>query len=152
MLRPASAGIFKDTGCTGEEAVPLRAVLQHIVDAAVDKKADDVLVLDLHGLCDFTDYFVICHGTSSRQASAIADAIEERLREKDGRKPKHVEGRRAGDWILMDFIDVVVHVFLADRRSFYGLERLWGDAPPVALPGTTSEKPRVARRRPGASR
>jgi ribosome-associated protein len=152
LLPHGSPGIFKDTGCTGEEAFPLRAVLEHIVDAAVDKKAEEILVLDLHGLCDFTDYFVICHGATSRQALAIADAIEERLREKDGRKPKGVEGRRVGDWILMDFIDVVVHVFLADRRSFYGLERLWGDAPRVALPGTMSERPRVARRRPGASR
>ena len=109
-------------------------------------------MLDLHGLCDFTDYFVICHGTSSRQVAAIADAIEDRLRERDGRKPKHVEGRRVGDWILMDFIDVVVHVFMAERRSFYGLERLWGDAPRVVFPGTLDEKPRAARRRPGVSR
>lgn len=123
-----------------------------IVDAALDKKAEDVLVLDLRGLCHFTDFFVICHGSSSRQALAIADAIEERLLEAEHRKPKHVEGRRVADWILMDFIDVVVHVFVDEKREFYGLERLWGDAPRVALPGTMEAHSRPARRRPSASR
>jgi ribosome-associated protein len=127
-------------------------VLKQIVDAALDKKAEDVLVLDLRGLCQFTDYFVICHGSSSRQTSAIADAIEERLFEESHRKPKHVEGRRVADWILMDFIDVVVHVFVDEKREFYGLERLWGDAPRVDFHGTSESPARPARRRPSASR
>jgi ribosome-associated protein len=127
-------------------------VLQQIVDAAADKKAEDVLVLDLRGLCHFTDYFVICRGSSSRQTVAIADAIEERLFDEHRRKPKHVEGRRVADWILMDYIDVVVHVFLDEKREFYGLERLWGDAPRVALSGTMDVRSRPARRRPSASR
>lgn len=111
-----------------------------------------MLVLDLHELCDFTDYFVITHGGNSRQVAAIADSIEVRLRDELGLAPKHVEGRRVGEWILMDFIDVVVHVFLEDKRDFYGLERLWGDAPRVALPGTAEPRPRSVRRRPSASR
>jgi len=127
-------------------------VLKQIVDAASDKKAEDILVLDLRGLCQFTDYFVICHGSSSRQALAIADAIEERLFEAGRLKPKHVEGRRVADWILMDFIDVVVHVFVDEKREFYGLERLWGDAPHVDLRGTTDARSRPVRRRPSASR
>ena len=126
--------------------------MKQIVDAASDKKAEDIIVLDLRGLCQFTDYFVICHGSSSRQALAIADAIEERLFEEGRRKPKHVEGRRVADWILMDFIDVVVHVFVDEKREFYGLERLWGDAPHVELLGTTDARSRPARRRPSASR
>jgi ribosome-associated protein len=126
--------------------------LKQIVDAASDKKAEDILVLDLRGLCQFTDYFVICHGSSSRQVLAIADAIEERLFEGERRKPKHVEGRRVADWVLMDFIDVVVHVFVDEKRGFYGLERLWGDAPHVDLHGTTDARSRPARRRPSASR
>lgn len=125
--------------------------MRHIVDAALDKKADDVMVLDLRGLCDFTDYFVICHGSSSRQVAAIADAIEERMARED-RAPKHVEGKRVGDWVLLDFIDVVVHVFLEEKRTFYGLERLWGDAPRVGVPGTVDVRPRAAGRRPSASR
>jgi len=126
-------------------------VLTHIVEAARDKKAEDVLVLDLRGLCDFTDYFVICHGSSSRQVLAISEAIEERLRESEKRKPKHVEGRRTADWVLMDFIDVVVHVFLEEKRAFFGLERLWGDARRMAIPGATATLPRTGRRRPGVS-
>ena len=127
-------------------------MLKLIVDAACDKKAEDVLVLDLRGLCHFTDYFVICHGSSSRQALAIADAIEERMLTEAKRKPKHVEGRRVGDWILIDFIDVVVHVFVDEKREFYGLERLWGDAPRVARAGTMEGRSRPARRRPSVSR
>lgn len=111
-----------------------------------------MLVLDLRGLCDFTDYFVICHASSSRQVLAIADSIEERLRDELRVKPKHVEGRRVADWVLMDFIDVVVHVFQDDKREFYGLERLWGDAPRVAIAGTMDVRARAGRRRPGASR
>lgn len=126
--------------------------MKQIVDAASDKKAEDILVLDLRGLCQFTDYFVICHGSSSRQVLAIADAIEERLFDEGRRKPKHVEGRRVADWILLDFIDVVVHVFVDEKRGFYGLERLWGDAPHVDLLGTTDGRSRPARRRPSASR
>lgn len=125
--------------------------MKQIVDAALDKKAEDVLVLDLRGLCQFTDYFVICHGASSRQALAIADAIEERLFEEGRKKPKHVEGRRVAEWILLDFIDIVIHVFIEDRREFYGLERLWGDAPPVVLTGTMDAGARPLRRRPTAS-
>ena len=87
------------------------------------------MVLDLHGLSDITDYFVICHGTSERQVVAIADAIEERLVERHQRRPNHIEGRRGGEWVLLDFIDFVVHVFVEGKRSFYRLERLWGDAP-----------------------
>lgn len=109
-------------------------------------------MLDLRGLCDFTDYFVICHGSNTRQVLAIADAIEERLRETDHRKPKHVEGRRVGDWVLMDFIDVVVHVFQDERREFFGLERLWGDAKRVAIPGAITSLGRSTRTRPGLSR
>lgn len=77
---------------------------------------------------------MICHGTSDRQVLAIAEAVEVRLDQELGVKPGHVEGRRTGDWILLDYIDFVVHVFLRERRAFYALERLWGDAPQVAIP------------------
>ena len=117
--------------------------LAHCVEAALDKKAEDLVVLDLRGLSDVTDFFVICHGTSDRQVVAIADNIEERLRPELRVKPAHVEGRRRAEWVLMDYIDFVVHVFLAEKREFYRLERLWGDAPRVE---TGSAR---AARRPG---
>lgn len=98
-------------------------------EAAKDKKARHVTVLDLRGLADFADYFLICHATTHRQVLAIADAISEKLEEDLSLSPGHVEGRRVGDWVLMDYIEFVVHVFVEEKRSFYGLERLWGDAP-----------------------
>jgi len=87
-----------------------------------------VVVLDLRGLSDVTDYFIICSGTSDRQVHAIARSIEERLLVELRMKPKHVEGLQTADWILMDYVDFVVHVFQEERRRFYRLERLWGDA------------------------
>ncbi len=110
-------------------------------------------MLDLTHLKVFTDYFVICHGTSGRQVLAIADAIEERLSRDLHRAPNHVEGRRVAEWVLMDYIDFVVHVFQAEKRAFYGLERLWGDAPRIDLPtpsGLPAARPssRASRKRP----
>ena len=85
-------------------------------------------------MSDVTDFFVICHGTSDRQVAAIAESIEERLVRELGVRPAHVEGRRHAEWVLMDYIDFVVHVFIEDKRAFYRIERLWGDAPSVSLP------------------
>ncbi|MCP3981332.1 MAG: nicotinate (nicotinamide) nucleotide adenylyltransferase [bacterium] len=112
-------------------ATELPAEVARCVEAALGRKAHDLVVLDLRGLSDVTDYFVICHGTSDRQALAITDAVDEALRASFKLRPSHVEGRQRGDWVLMDYIDFVVHVFLEDRRSFYRIERLWGDAPSI---------------------
>jgi ribosome-associated protein len=101
-----------------------------VVAAAEDRKAIDLKVLHLAEVSDFTDYFVIASGTSERQAQAIADHLVEMLRS-DGVRPLHVEGYNRGQWILVDFGDVVVHVFQEEQRRFYALERLWGDAPEV---------------------
>lgn len=87
------------------------------------------MVLDLRGLSDVTDYFIVCHGTSDRHVLAVTESIEERLRKELQLRPAHVEGRREGDWVLLDFIDFVAHVFVSEKRDFYRLERLWGDAP-----------------------
>ncbi len=104
------------------------------MEAARDKKAENISVLNLKGISDVTDYFVICHGTSDRQVAAIADSIEEKLARELHSKPKHVEGRTGAEWILMDYIDFVVHVFQEEKREFYRLERLWDDAPRLAIP------------------
>ena len=97
------------------------------VRAALDKKALDVVVLDLRNAHAFTDFFLLCSGQNVRQVHAIADAVEEALRAVKIR-PAHVEGYKRGEWILMDFFTFIVHVFTPQTREFYSLERLWGDA------------------------
>jgi ribosome-associated protein len=97
------------------------------VRAALDKKASDILVLDLRNTPAFTDFFVVCSGHSTRQVKAIADGVEEALRAARVR-PAHVEGYDRAEWILMDYFTFIVHVFTPQTRAFYSLERLWGDA------------------------
>jgi len=104
-------------------------LLSEITRLAADKKAVDIVVLDLRGVLGYTDYFVICSGNTSRQARAIRDAIAEGLKHQHGTMPRRVEGSPEGGWILLDYEDVVVHVFTPDTREFYRLEQLWGEAP-----------------------
>lgn len=110
----------------------LPAPLASAIEAAQDKKAFQVVVLDLRKASAFTDYFLVCSGRNVRQVKAIADAIEETLRAAKTR-PSLVEGYRRAEWILMDFFDFVVHVFTPDTRSFYALERLWGNAERIEI-------------------
>jgi ribosome-associated protein len=109
------------------------------VEWALDKKAEDVVLLDLRGVLDVTDWFVIATGFSEIQVQAIADAVVDRAVER-GEKPVHVEGRDAGRWVLVDFIDVVVHVMLPQERDRYRLDRLWGDAGLVAFDDTGASR------------
>ncbi len=113
-----------------EAATPSsEALLRLAVGAAEDRKASDIKVLELAKVSDFTDWFVICSGSNDRQVKAIAELILERFRE-HGSRPLHVEGLRNSAWVLLDFGgEMVIHVFREDTRSFYGLERLWDDAP-----------------------
>ena len=105
--------------------------MQIAVDAALDRKAEHLTVLDLSKVSDFTELFFICSGTNERQVQAIAENVRDQLRSQ-GLRPLHMEGTNAGRWVLMDYGgDMVVHVFLDDTRSFYALERLWSDAPEV---------------------
>jgi ribosome-associated protein len=96
---------------------------------AVDKKAIDVVELDLRGVLGYTDYFLICSGNTPRQTKAIHDGILEGLKREYQMLPRRVEGASQADWILMDYLDVVVHVFRPETRDFYRLEQLWGEAP-----------------------
>jgi len=98
------------------------------IRAALDKKALDVVVLDLRKAGGFTDYFVICTGTSGRQIQAIADAVKTELKTDLGERPVLAEGVERSQWILLDYFDFVVHVFSRECRDFYALERLWGNA------------------------
>ena len=100
------------------------------IEAAADKKANDLVVLDLRKATGFTDYFVICSGTNPRQIRAIADSVTEALAA-TGAKPAHVEGYERSEWILLDYFDFIVHVFAPETRTFYALERLWGNAEQV---------------------
>lgn len=103
------------------------ALVAHVVEWALRKKAEDLAVLDLRGVMDVTDFFVLATGASPVQVQAIGDSIEEGTIAA-GVKPISVEGRDGGRWILLDYVDVVVHVMLPDVRRYYSLERLWGDA------------------------
>jgi ribosome-associated protein len=104
-----------------------------IAEYASDRKALDIVQLDLRAMIGYTDYFVICTGRSERQTKAIHDGIHEGLKSTYGRLPQRVEGLPGGRWILMDYLDVVVHVFTPETREYYRLEQLWGEAPAVAV-------------------
>ena len=101
---------------------------KRVTDLIFNKKGYDVKILDLRKLTTITDYFVICSGDSDTQVKAIADEIDRKLRD-ESVKPWHIEGYNALNWVLIDFIDVVVHIFKKETRDFYNLEKLWGDAP-----------------------
>jgi ribosome-associated protein len=96
---------------------------------AADRKALDIVQLDLRGIIGYTDYFVICSGRSERQTKAIHDAIYEGMKSEHGILPRRVEGLPGARWILLDYLDIVVHVFTPETREFYRLEQLWGEAP-----------------------
>ena len=101
--------------------------------AASDKKAEDIIVLDLTGLSDVCDYFVIATGANARLVDSVIDEIEEKVAAAFGEKPFSIEGRRGGTWVLMDYGSVVVHVFTPETREYYQLEKLWGDAPALEV-------------------
>jgi len=102
--------------------------------SAYDRKALDIIILDLKGISSITDYFVICTGNSDTHVQGIAEKIKESLDEKDV-KLWNSEGERKATWILLDYIDVIVHIFTKEAREFYSLERLWGDAPKTTYDG-----------------
>ena len=108
--------------------------------AADSRQADDIVVLDMTPHSSIADRFVICQGRSDRQVKAIADAVDEQLRE-GGEKPRAMEGYQTGSWILIDYVDMVVHVFDPETREFYGLERLWGHTDRVAIPELPTSNP-----------
>jgi ribosome-associated protein len=116
------------SGAKRRPATKLPKPVAGAVKAALDKKATDVVVLDLRNAGGFTDYFVICTGGNPRQIQAIADSVEDTLRTQLGERPALVEGVERSEWVLLDYFNFVVHVFSRDCRSFYGLERLWGIA------------------------
>jgi ribosome-associated protein len=105
------------------------ALLGAIVGYAEDKKAIDLVELDLRSVLGYTDYFLVCSGNTGRQAKAIHDGILEGLKREHDTLPRRVEGSAQAGWILMDYLDVVAHIFTPETREFYRLEQLWGEAP-----------------------
>lgn len=110
------------------------------VRAALDKKAADIVVLDLRATPAFTDFFILCSGQTTRQVKAIADGVEEALRLANVR-PAHVEGYDRAEWVLMDYFTFIVHVFTPQTRAFYSLERLWGDAERIEVSDEAAPSP-----------
>jgi ribosome-associated protein len=117
-------------------------IREAVTGYAQDRKALDVVALDLRGMIGYTDYFVICSGRTARQTKAIHDAIHAGMKGDHGLLPRRVEGVAGGQWILMDYLDVVVHVFTPETREYYRLEQLWGEAPALTI-GFASGAPAV---------
>jgi len=116
------------TSAPQSKSVELPSEVARACVFALELKAVDVVALDLRGLSSATDFFVIASGMSDVQVKAVADHVIDELK-KEGVRPEHVEGRQAGRWVLIDYVDFVVHVFHQAAREFYQLEMLWGDAP-----------------------
>ncbi len=112
------------------------ALVSAIAGYAADKKAIDVVELDLRGVLGYTDYFLVCSGNTGRQAKAIHDGILEGLKHEHDTLPRRVEGSAQAGWILMDYLDVVVHIFTPETREFYRLEQLWGEVPARVAEGS----------------
>jgi len=122
----------------------LKRQVAQAISACQEKKAEEITILELEkGSGAFTDYFVVCSGTNPRQIQAISDEVEERLK-KDGMRPTHVEGYKQAEWVLLDYVDFVVHVFSEKSRRFYDLERLWKSAKRLELSEVTRTRPRRA--------
>ena len=119
------------SGGSAESAVFARRIAA-IVDA---KLGEDLVALDVRALVSYTDFLVICSARNERQAKAIHDEVHERLKKEDGRLPARVEGAADGRWVLMDYLDCVLHVFVPELRDRYRLEQLWGEAPALDLNG-----------------
>jgi ribosome-associated protein len=107
---------------------------QRAARAALDKQAIDLVVLDVQGLSSVADYFLVCSGRSTPHIKTISEAIREELRD-EGSRPLHAEGQAESGWLLLDYGDVLMHVFSEDTRAYYALERLWGDAPTLVVDG-----------------
>lgn len=105
-----------------------RSLVELVIEGMKEKKAQDITIMDVSDLTTLTDYFVVCSGTSDTQIKAIADSVEEEVQKHTGEKPWKKEGIQARNWIILDFINIVVHVMSKEKREFYSIERVWNDA------------------------
>ena len=116
----------------GKKKIDTQKMVLMCINALLEKRAKDMIILNVKELSNFADYFVICSGTSDRQVRALASSIRENLK-KSGVVPLGVEGENLGKWVLMDYNDLIVHIFYEPVRAFYDLERLWSDAPMMEI-------------------
>jgi ribosome-associated protein len=137
MKRKASG---KGAGSGKARNQNLDDIVNSIALITLDKKAEEVIILDLREVSDATDYFIMVSGDTDIQVRAIADHVVEKIKETEGIAPWHIEGYRYGTWILLDFVDFVLHVFERSTRQYYQLERLWGDAKMVEIENLTESE------------
>ena len=128
----------------------VRNLVRIAMRAAQDRKAQDITALDVRGLSSVTDYMVVCTGSSDTNVRAIAESVQEKLAAK-GERPLSVEGLQEGTWVLVDYVDFVVHVFHAEKRLFFGIEELWADAKQIAGPAAPAKAPARGAERPAAA-
>ena len=128
----------------------VRNLVRIAMRAAQEKKAQDITALDVRGLSSITDYMIVCTGSSDTNVRAIAESVREKLAAK-GERPLSAEGLQEGTWILLDYVDFVVHVFHAEKRLFFGIEELWADAKRIALPEAPAKAPGRGAQRPAAA-
>jgi ribosome-associated protein len=125
--KPKKKALPREPAAAPQENARAHALAKRMAALVLDKKASDVVILDVRGLTSYADYFVVASGDSERQVAAMADAVQDKLRE-DGVRPIGTEGQETGHWVLLDYGEVVAHLFHAEQRSFYDLEGLWADA------------------------
>ena len=130
MLMTKKPNVVKTQFSTSSsnKSIDSSLLITSITDALLEKKAKNIVLLDVSQLTTLTDYFVVCHGTSDTQIKALADNVEEQTRIKVGEKPWKKEGMDSRRWIILDFINIVVHIFNEEKREYYGIERMWNDA------------------------
>ena len=128
-----AASVDRTAASASSAGVAAEDVARTAAQAAYDKKAEDIAVIDLTELSDVCDYFVIATGSNNRQVDSIVDEVEEQVAKKYDEHPFSIEGREERAWILMDYGSVIVHVFTPEAREYYRLEKLWGDAPVLSL-------------------
>ena len=125
--KPKKKVLAPAPGAPPQENPRAQALARRMANLVLEKKAADVVILDVRGLTSYADYFVVASGDSERQVAAMADAVQDKLRE-DGVRPIGTEGQETGHWVLLDYGEVVAHLFHAEQRGFYDLEGLWADA------------------------
>jgi len=123
-----SAATDQFTTTSGNKTADSATLINTITDALLEKKAKDIVVLDVRDLTTLTDYFIVCHGTSDTQIGALANSVSVKTKEELGEAEWKKEGLEARRWIILDYVNVVVHIFSKEKRDFYGIERMWNDA------------------------